>query len=107
MKSQNKNYWFCWFLLFCFVTGQLAVLSHRHVSSKRSVSQVRQNYPTPKHTLSEKCSLCDVMQHTQMSLNSVGPAFFPLITSAITYKARYDFKCISLILAKGRAPPEV
>ncbi|MDB5009180.1 MAG: hypothetical protein JWP45_3573 [Mucilaginibacter sp.] len=58
-----------------------------------------------QQTLTENCSLCDVMHHNAMVTNSQ-VYFNPLKVIAHVYKSfEYSFTSIQLILSGGRAPP--
>jgi hypothetical protein len=59
----------------------------------------------PHQTLTEKCSLCDVMNHNTM-VNTTQGYTTPVAVSTHFYKVfNYTFTSIQLILSGGRAPP--
>jgi hypothetical protein len=76
------------------------VFAHQHLV-KHNVFKTSQN----QITLSEKCQICDVMNHNSMALTD-HQYFIPLISTDHFYKqGKYDFINISLILSAGRSPP--
>jgi len=59
-----------------------------------------------KHSVKEKCDLCDAMHHNFMDLCMQIYLPVPVSVSYSYQHEVYNFTSISLILAKGRAPPQ-
>jgi len=60
---------------------------------------------TAQTTVTEKCSLCDVMHHNAM-VKATPVYFAPAAVCALVFKSTdYNFTSIQLILSGGRAPP--
>lgn len=91
-------------LLLCFITGQYIAFFHQHKGNIHAFS-----YQTTKsssqQTLSEKCSICDQMHHTQMALFSHAMPAVVVTVTETQYDRQHDYKGIALILAAGRGPP--
>jgi hypothetical protein len=81
------------------------VYSHQHfahvkVTAARSIKRLQ-----PVQTVTDKCDICDMMNHTHMAIFYNG-AISPLVTICNThYTRQHNYKGIALILAAGRAPP--
>jgi len=105
LKTNKYHIIFSRILLICFIAGQYMVFAHQH----NLVNYPSKNYSFTKslhqQTVTDKCSLCDVMHHNAMEINSL-VYFNPIAVSFHVFKnVEYGFTSIQLILSCGRAPP--
>ncbi|MFI5138189.1 MAG: hypothetical protein ACHQIM_10205 [Sphingobacteriales bacterium] len=92
-------------LLICFIAGQYMVYAHRHSIVKGAGKSFGIAKNIPRHTVSEKCYLCDVMHHNTM-VSTTQIYFNPVAAIGHVFKSvEYSFTSIQLILSCGRAPP--
>lgn len=107
MKKQKNHIRLAWIILVCFIAGQTMVYSHQHNSRLMSTATHAVKLPQPIQTVTNTCSICDMMHHTQMAIfNSA--IINPTITICETiYSNQHDYKGIALILSAGRSPPVV
>ena len=81
------------------------VYAHQHniaVGAAKVYSLAKEQ---PRQTVTEKCSLCDVMHHNTM-VNTTQVYTTPVVVSTHFYKVfNYTFTSIQLILSGGRSPP--
>ncbi|RKR81178.1 hypothetical protein BDD43_1322 [Mucilaginibacter gracilis] len=104
--NRNKNHIrFAWLVLVCFIAGQTMVYSHQHFNRYRSSSVNSVKVPQPAQTVTDSCSICDMMHHTQMAILGTS-VLNPVVTICETiYTKQHNYKGIALILSAGRSPP--
>lgn len=93
-------------MLICFTAGQYMMYAHQHQIVRAGTTRdVAKN--TSRQTVTEKCSLCDVMHHNVM-VTAAAAGFDAITVLSHTFKNLvYNFTSIQLILSSGRAPPVV
>lgn len=105
MKKNKNHIRLAWVVLICFIAGQTMVYSHQHLSKLKASVASLVKVPQPVQTVTDTCSICDMMHHTQMAIFS-SVAINPLVTICETlYINQHDYKGIALILSAGRSPP--
>lgn len=105
LKKSKLNIAFARILLICFIAGQAMVYAHQHNYVNYTGKIYNTSKSIPQQTVTEKCSLCDVMLHNAM-VASVHVYFAPVaVTGHVYNKFEYSFTSIQLILSCGRAPP--
>jgi dihydroxyacid dehydratase/phosphogluconate dehydratase len=105
MNKKKNHIRFAWIVLICFIAGQTMVYSHQHLSRLRSVVSHNVKVPQPVQTVTDTCSICDMMHHTHMAIFDAVVSS-PIITICETvYTNQHDYKGIALILSAGRSPP--
>ena len=106
MRKRRNHIRFAWVILICFIAGQTMVYSHQHYNYKAALTHTVKT-PQPVQTVTDTCSICDMMHHTQMALFDTA-GFTPTVTLCETiYSNLHDYKGIALILSAGRSPPVV
>src|SRR5688500_15705703 len=92
-----------WLLLICFIAGQATVYAHKHHPIKYTTA----HHPdTQAQDFTEKCKLCDVLQHTDMALVHEGDFAFNLPVVLFAHpQVSFDFTSFALILSDGLSPP--
>lgn len=80
------------------------IYAHQHQIVKgNTTGHIAKN--TSRQTVTEKCSLCDVMHHNVM-VKTATVSFDAVTVLSHTFKNLvYHFISIQLILSSGRAPP--
>jgi hypothetical protein len=105
LKTNKYHIIFSKILLICFIAGQYMVFAHQHNIVNIPAKNYSYSKSIPQQTVTDKCSLCDVMHHNAMVINSQ-VYFNPVAVSFHVFKnVEYGFTSIQLILSSGRAPP--
>lgn len=107
LKTRKYHIFCSWILLTFFVAGQYMVYAHQHNISAGISKTIKITNILSKQTLKEKCTLCDVMHHTQM-VASGNVKYNPAVAIRHKYiNIEYSFTSIQLISSGGRSPPSI
>jgi hypothetical protein len=80
------------------------IYAHQHQIVKgNTTGNITKN--TSRQTVTEKCSLCDVMHHNVMVTTAIGNFDTVTVLNHTFKNLVYSFTSIQLILSSGRAPP--
>jgi hypothetical protein len=105
LKTSKYHIIHSWILLICFIAGQFMVYGHQHNTGNSLPPGYGVSKNSAHQTVTEKCYLCDVMNHNTMVIST--HAYFTPTTVAlhIFKNVGYSFTSIQLIISGGRAPP--
>jgi hypothetical protein len=107
MNKRKSRIRFAWVILICFIAGQTMVYSHQHFHYKAALSTSTVKNTQSGTTVTDSCSICDMMHHTHMVIFDNATINPPVTLCETIYNNQHDYKGIALILSAGRSPPTV